>query len=563
MNVLGISAFGGASAAALVRGGTVVAALREERFSGKKNDAGFPRRAARGCLKIAGIEERELDAVVFYEKPLRRFERTIVSRLRGFPRSSRAFADDLFSWLGDRLWIAGKIAADLGIPREKVLFCDHQLAHAAAAFWPASSAEAAILVADGEGEWATTSLARGSPRGIEILAQLQHPQSLSLLASAVATYCGLESRPGEPLLSALATHGEPRHAAQFEQLLACGADGAPRLAGEIFRMPWSPTSGFGPALEAKLGSARPPGSRLRYEAGDRRDADVAASLQAALESVALGWAHDLHRRTGLADLCLGGELAWNSALVARLAQDGPFERIFVPLDPGDAGAALGAALHAAQLLGDAPVRGETQAFLGEELQRDPQPSARRVPLDEIPDEIARRLARGELVGWLRGRAEWGPRALGHRSLFADARSGPTVDRLRRQLKRREPWSAFSPAVQEERAHEWFDVPAAASSCTRAMLVSVAARGTAREQAPAIVAGNGTSRPQFVTRASDPSFHALLEGFATHGGIPFVLHTSLNQRGDASVRGESEALALMARTGLDALVVEDSLYEARA
>jgi carbamoyltransferase len=562
MNVLGLSAFGGTAAAAVVRNGVPIAAMRQERFSGKKNDAAFPKRAARACLSSAGLSERDLDAVVFYEKPLRRFERTIISRLRGFPNSARSFADDLFLWLGDRLWIAGRIAADLGVAREKVLFCDHHEAHAAAAFWPAACESAAILIADGEGEWATTSLARGTPAGMEILAQLQYPQSLSLLASAVASYCGLESRPGEPLLATLATHGEPRYTRHFEALLACGEDGVPHMPNDVFRIPWSPISGAGRALSAALGEGRPAGSRLRYEGEDRRDADIAASLQAALESVALNWARDLHRRTGLADLCFGGELAWNSALVARLARESPFERIFVPLDPGDGGAALGAALHAAQLMGEKIVRGSEQPFLGEEWISDPQSAARRLNVESIPDEIAQRLARGELVGWVRGRSEWGPRALGHRSLLADARSEVAVDRLRRQVKRREPWIAFSPAVLAERAQEICDVPAAAASCARAMLVNAVARAELREMAPSVVSGNGTTRPQSVSKESDPLFHGMLERFASRSGVPYVLHTSLNQRGDASVRGEVEALALMARTGLDALIVGELLYEAR-
>ena len=563
MNILGLSAFGGASAAAVVRDGVPVAAAREERFSGKKNDAVFPRRAARAVLRSAGISERELDAVVFYEKPLRRFERTIVSRLRAFPRGARPFADDLFLWLGDRLWLAGKLSEDLNVPREKLLFCEHQLAHAAAAFWPSPFEDAAILIADGEGEWTTTSLARGTSKGIELLAELRHPQSLSLLSSAVASFCGLESRPGEPLLCALATHGEPRYAKQLEELINCDESGVPRMVNGVFQLPWSPASGFGPALVAALGDARAAGSRLRCDGSDRRDADVAASLQAALETVVLRWARELHQRTGCADLCFGGELAWNSALVARLGKDGPFRQIFVPLDPGDAGAALGAALHATRLLGTEIPRDGEQAFLGEELVSDPQPAARQLQAGSIPDEISQRLARGELVGWMRGKAEWGPRALGHRSLLADARSATAVDRLRRHVKRREPWIAFSPAVLAERAGELFEIPAATRSCSRAMLVDAPARSELREQAPGILLGNGSSRPQIVSQENDPDFHAMLRSFAGRTGAPYVLHTSLNQRGDAIVHGEREAVALMARTGLDALLVEDRLYEARS
>jgi len=562
MNVLGLSAFGGASAAALVRDGVPVAALREERFSGKKNDATFPRRAARGVLRCAGVSERELDAVVFYEKPLRRFERTIVSRMRAFPRGARAFADDVFLWLGDRLWLADKISEELQVPREKVLFCEHHLAHAAAAFWASPCEQAAILILDGEGEWPSTSLGRGSQQGIELFSQLRHPHSLSLLASAVASYCGLESRPGEPLLFALATHGEPRYLRQFETLLGCGASGELRFGEGVFRLPWNPASGFGPALVAELGEAREAGSRLRYEGTQRRDADVAASLQAALEALVLRWARELQARAGCADLCLGGDLAWNSSLVARLGREALFQRIFVPLDPGDAGAALGAALYATKLLGGEVARGLDHGFLGEQLIGDPQPSARRLEPAAIPDEIARRLSCGQLVGWMHGRAEWGPRALGHRSLLADARSQSAVDRLRRLVKRREPWLAFSPAVLAERAGECFEIPTQALACSRAMQVAAATSAELRAQAPSLVAGDGTSRPQLVSRDADADFHAMLSCFAARTGVPYVLHTSLNQRGDAIVRGESDALALMERTPIDAVVVEDRLYEAR-
>jgi len=565
MIVLGLSAYGGTSAAALVSSGVPVAALREERLSGKKHDAAFPLRAARACLRSARLEARALDAVVFYEKPLRRFERTLVARLRAFPRGARGFADELFLWLGDRLWIAGKISAELGVPRERVFFTEHHLAHAACAFLTSPCDEAAILIADGEGEWSCASLARGGANGIEMLEELSFPNSLALLSSAIASFCGLESRPGEPLLCALATHGEPRHAQALRELIASDERGAVHLPRGVFALPWSPSSGPGEALRLALGEPRLAGSRLRWETGDRRDADVAASWQCALEESVLRCARELHARTGLAELCFGGELAWNSALVRRLALDGPFRRVCVPLDPGDAGAALGAALHASlELSGARPARASRGALdLGEELRAEPAAHARRLPESAIGAEIARRLARGQLVGWMRGRSEWGARALGRRSLLADASSASALDRLRRQAKRREAYVPFAAAFLEERAADWIEVPPAAHEAARHLLVSARAHAQLAQRAPALVAGDGTTRPQLVARAQDPLFHELLCEFAELRGLPFVLHTSLNQRADVSVRSESEALALMARTGIDALVVEDRLYEAGA
>jgi carbamoyltransferase len=400
---------------------------------------------------------------------------------------------------------------------------------------------------------------------VELLEQLDYPNSLALVSSAIAAFCGLESRPGEPLLSALATHGEPRHAQALSELLATDERGAAHLPADVFALPWSPSSGPGAALRRALGEPRAAGSRLRWEPQDRRDADVAASWQSALEESVLRSARELHARTGLADLCFGGELAWNSALVRRLALDGPFQRVCVPLDPGDAGAALGAALHASlELSGARAPLGACAAFaLGEELRADAAPHARTLPQEAIAAEIARRLASGQLVGWLRGRAEWGARALGQRSLLVDASNASAVDRLRREVKRREAYVPFAPAVLEERAAEWFEVPPAAQAAARHMLVSARVHGDLAQRAPALVAGDGSARPQLVAREVDPVFHELLREFDALRGLPFVLHTSLNPRADVSVRSEPEALALMARSGLDALVVEDRIYEAGA
>jgi carbamoyltransferase len=423
MHVLGLSAFGSDAAAVLLRDGLVVAAAQEERFTRVARDPSFPRRAVRACLREGGIEAQALDWVVFHEKPLRRFERVLASQLRGFPRSGGSFARSMFTWLGDRLWLKNRIASELSVPLERVLFASHHESHAASAFLPSPFEDAAVLVADGAGEWATTTLWRGTGSRLQLLAELRFPHSLALFTSALAQHLGFAPGGGESRLMELAAFGQPRFRAEVDRLLRVGADGSFTLDMDAFRFDYDSGHLAAPALERALGPARVPGAPLRLAAPDSRDADLAASVQAAVHDALLALLAELRRRAPVDDLCLAGEAFLDPTAVGRIARDGPFRRVFVQPAAGDAGAALGAALHVHYaVLGGARAWRQETAALGERLPEEPGPGAVALPDDDaVLDMLLARLRRDGLVGWARGRFEWGPRALGQRSLLADPR----------------------------------------------------------------------------------------------------------------------------------------------
>src|SRR5262245_39128969 len=288
MNILGISAFYHDAAAALVRDGMPVAAAQEERFSRKKNDPAFPAHAIRFCLHQGRITPQDLDWVVFHEKPLRKFERILVTQLRSFPRAGRAFSRAMFSWLGDRLWLKSKIARSLGIDASRVMFSEHHLSHAASAFSPSPFEEAAILTVDGVGEWATTTLGKGSGNRIEILSELHFPHSIGLLYSTVTAFLGFQVNEGEQKVMALAAFGEPRYEREMESLLELRSDGGYRISSGAFRYPFDPDQSYGKRLVDLFGEPRLPGGPVLMAPPDRRHADVAASLQAVTERALLG-----------------------------------------------------------------------------------------------------------------------------------------------------------------------------------------------------------------------------------------------------------------------------------
>jgi carbamoyltransferase len=562
MRILGLSAFGGEAAAALIVDGDVVAAAQEERFSRAPHDNSFPRRSIRYCLRQGGLTAADLDYVVFYEKPLRRFERVLASQLRGFPTSVGTFGRAMFTWLGDRLWLKNKIASEVGVPHEQVLFTEHHQAHAASAYFPSPFDEAAVLVADGAGEWATTSLHVGKGASIEPLGELAFPHSLSLFHSAITEFLGFAPGGGEQRVMELAAYGQPTQADQLRSLLNFGEDGEFTIDMKPFRFGFDGERLWGPALVETLGPPREAGAPLRMSGDDRRDADLAASLQLVVEDALLTLVRTLHKRAPCEALCLAGELALNQNAVARLLRDGPFEQLFVQPAAGDAGGALGAALWVHHAVGEGTRTWRQQhAFLGEPVTEEPADGARTLDGDDaVLDTLLGHLLAGRSVGWVRGRFEWGPRSLGHRSLLSDPRGADAKERINRAIKRREDFRPYSPAVPAERAAELFELPDGCELPLRFMQVSVPVKQAAREALPALVHVDGTARPQLVDAETDPLFHRLLTRFAEETGVPALLHTSLNLRGDPMVRGEEDAHALFTRSELDALVVEDRLYE---
>jgi carbamoyltransferase len=561
MRILGLSAFHRDSAAALVVDGVPVSASREERFTKKRGDSAFPRRAARFCLDRAGLAARDLDRVVFYEKPLRKFERVLAMQLQCFPRSSRTFTRSMFTWLGDRLWLASRIADELAVDVARVAFVEHQQAHAASAFYASPFERAAVLTIDDAGEWATAALARGDGAALEVAAEVHFPHSLGLVASAVAQFLGFEPGADEGKVAALARFGAPRFARELAQLVRAVEPGGFAVDARAFRFAFDNERLFDARLGELLGPPRAPGSPLRYRAPDTRDADVAASLQALIEERSLALARDLHARAGDDSLCFAGELALNRALNARLATDGPFREVFVPPDPGEAGAALGAALYVAHAVEGAPRRfRQSHARFGDAAGERAEEGASPLGGRERGcEEVLQRVARGEIVGWMRGESELAPFSLGQRCALASARGVDARERLLAAVQQSEPWLPARIAVVAERAPDYFELPDGCERALRFAQLEVRAKDALHAVAPSAIQPGGAAWVQIVDREDDPELFAVLARLGGATGAPLALIGTLELRGQPAVCSEADAVDLFRRSKLDALVVEDRLY----
>jgi len=567
--VLGVSAHYHDAAAALVVDGRIVAAMQEERFSRIKNDPSLPRRAARACLALGGIAAADLDAVVFYENPYAKLERVVVSLAREYPRSFRQFSPALGGQLGSKLWVLDQIADMLGVERRIVRFVEHHESHAACAFLCSPYADAAVLTVDGVGEAATTALWRGEGSALRCLGAIDFPHSLGLLYAAFTAYLGFEVNEGEYKVMGLAAHGQPRFREELARVLRLERDGSFTLEPKYFAHGTDTDVGFSPALETLLGPRRPPGRAFDLEADsdDRRCADVAASLQLATEEALLGLARAARERTGATALCLAGGVALNALANARLAREAGFERVFVPPAAGDAGGALGAALLGARDLGDPRPAALATAALGEPFDAGAAVDLARalglaaLPVPDASEAAAARIAAGKVVALCRGRFEFGPRALGQRSLLADATRAESRERLNRVIKQREPFRPFAPSVTAAAARAFF---ADAPNDMTPFMTTVCRTAPERAAAlPAVVHVDGTARVQTVTAASAPDLEPILAAVGRETGVPVVLNTSLNGAGEPIVAGPVEALAFFLQHPVDALVIGDALIERSA
>jgi carbamoyltransferase len=569
MKILGLSAHYHDSAAALVVDGVPVCAIQEERLSRRKNDAGFPQAAVEWCLDEAGIDPAALDAVVFYEKPMLKLERIVVSALRAFPRSWRSFPRAMKATLGEKAWVKGIIAARLGVPARKILFTEHHQSHAAAAFLTAPTAEAAILTADGVGEWATLSVGRGVKRAdgacaLDLLRELRFPHSLGLFYSAFTAYLGFEVNEGEYKVMGLASYGRPRFLDEVRAMIRRTADGAFELDLSFFDFHASARRSYSRRFVEAFGPARAPFEPLDPATAEgARYADVAASAQRVLEDLLVELARALHQESGLPDLCLGGGVALNGCANARILRESGFARVFVPPAPGDAGCALGAALYADRVhfrRPHAPV--PDHAFWGitadtdelERLAREDGLAVERAPDERaLLGDVAGELARGRIVGWMDGRCELGPRALGHRSILAAPGRAETRDRLNREVKYREEFRPFAPAVPLELADRYFELPPGGARLCRFMSGVFPVRPEWRARLAAVTHVDGTARVQAVDAETSPRFHALLHAYGAASGVPVLLNTSFNLAGEPIVARAVEGYSTFRRSGIDLLV----------
>ncbi|MGI9227852.1 MAG: carbamoyltransferase family protein [Gammaproteobacteria bacterium] len=561
MDILGISAFYHDAAAALVRDGIPIAAAQEERFSQLKNDPAFPVRAIRFCLREGQITARELDWVVFYEKPLRKFERILITHLKYYPRSARAFTRAMFLWLGDRLWMKNRIASELGISPNKILFTEHHQSHAASAFFASPFSEAAILTVDGVGEWATTTFGRGNGNDLDIISEIHFPHSLGLLYSAITAFLGFKVNEGEQKVMGLSAYGKPTYLDQLLSLVELDDDGSYEIDISAFRYPYDPDKSFGNKLKALLGDSRTPKQPILFTGENRRHADIAASLQAVLERGLLSLVNELYKQVPSSNLCLAGGVALNVIANSKILEQGPFQHIFIQPAAGDAGGALGAALYVNHVfLNSKRLFVQDHAFFGEAINLEQNTSSNEISNeDKLIDEVVSNLINGKTVGWVQGRFEWGPRSLGHRSLLADPRNPKMKNHINQQIKHRENFRPFAPSITKEFADQYFDMPAGSDFPTKFMLLSVPVLDKCADKIPAALHIDNTGRIQVVDHKIDPLFHKLITRFGEETGVPVLLNTSLNLQGEPIVRGEKEAVSVLKRSGMDMLVVENRIY----
>ena len=574
MRILGVSFDYHDAAAALVVDGVPVAAAAEERFTRVKHDRRLPESAAAWCLARAGIAAGDLDAVVFYEKPFRKLSRILAGAVDSFPSSGALFRRASAAWLGERLWVGPRLERAFGLPPEKVLFCEHHLSHASSSFFPSPFDEAALLTVDGVGEWATASRGRGrrgASGGGEVVleAEMRYPHSLGLLYSAFTAYLGFEVNEGEYKVMGLAPYGRPRFAGEIRRMVQPFGDGSFRLDLDWFAFHHDPARAFARRFEEAFGPARSPGAGDPSE--DPRYCDVAASVQLVCEELMLEMAREAHRRTGSKNLCLSGGVALNAVANARVMRESPFERVWIQPAAGDAGGALGAALYAANALGSPPRWEMRRADLGPEHAAADAAAALRaagLAYEEIDDEaalcarVAGMLAGGSAVGWHQGRSEWGPRALGQRSILADPRPAAMKRTLNEKIKFRELFRPFAPSIAAEAAPDWFDLGVRGADPYRFMLATAPVLEGRRETLGAVTHVDGSARLQTVDAAGSPLYSRLIAAFAAETGVPAVLNTSFNLKGEPIVETPSDAIATFLASGMDALVLGRFLVSSR-
>ena len=589
-HILGISCYFHDAAAALLCDGQLIAAAEEERFTRKKHDYEFPRHAIDFCLRAGGIRAADLDYVAFFEKPLLKFERLLLSSMQTFPRSHAVFREAMISWLGDKLWIKHLIEKSLGVPPARILFSEHHLSHAASAFFCSPFNEAAILTVDGVGEWTTASLGMAQKTEIKLLKEIRFPHSVGLLYSAFTAFLGFEVNEGEYKVMGMAPFGTPRYVDEVHKLIRLGNDGSFELNMEYFSFHYSPDQTFNSKFEQLFGPPRDPkalfftpasgypsyfgekpGNVAELGKQNQHYADIAASIQAVTEEIMLRIAQQAYKETGQKKLCMAGGVALNSVANGKILRQTPFEEIYIQPAAGDGGGAIGAALYAYHTSLGKP-RGFVMehAYWGEEhgpdeietfLKENGIRYQRLEDEDKLIDRVVDRLQEGKVIGWCQGRFEWGPRALGHRSILADPRRAEMKDLVNVKIKFREPFRPFAPSVLAERVEDYFELPDAAKHFpARFMLYVVDVKENKRHIIPAITHVDGTGRLQTVCREQSPKYYRLIENFGQATGVPVVLNTSFNLKGEPIVNTPKEAFHTFAESGMDVLVLGNYVIE---
>ena len=587
MYILGISAFYHDSAAALIKDGEVVAAAMEERFSRIKHDNGFPQLAIDFCFEHAQISANDLEYVVFYEKPLLKFERILQTALNTFPRSSGLWREAMMNWLTDKLWVRSHVARGIGVPYDKVLFCDHHMSHAASAFFACPFKDAAILTVDGVGEWTTTALGTGksslgeakdTPPAIELFEEQRFPHSLGLLYSTFTAWLGFRVNNGEYKVMGMSPYGEPRYLDKVYKVIQQEpASGSFRLDMSYFDFHRSTARSYSDKFLDLFGERRDadadfftrrthPQLCSEQSAMERNQyyADIAASVQQVTEDTLINIANYLHRKTGMDKLVMAGGVALNTKANWRILNETPFEELWIQPAAGDDGGALGAALWAWHvLLGKPRSWTQSHAYFGKEYNDGQYLGFLKSAglkyktcknEDELTETVVDALLNQQVIGFHQGRFEWGPRALGNRSILADPRGEDMKEIVNTKIKFREPFRPFAPVILRERSPEYFDYPQVSDHHAPRYMLMVAPIKADKQQEICAVNHEGTGRLQSIDRETNPRYYDVVKSFGDATGVPVVLNTSFNLRGEPIVNSPQEAFNTFRNSDIDMLVL---------
>jgi carbamoyltransferase len=590
VHILGVSCYYHDASAALLHDGVLIAAAEEERFSRQKHDFRFPKNAIRFCLEQGQITGKDIDYVVFFEKPFRKLDRILMTTLQTYPQSHKVFRESMISWMLDKLWVRTTIQNEFGIGRDRVLFCEHHLSHAASAYLCSPFDEAAILTVDGVGEWVTSTCGIGRGNEIRLTKQIEFPHSIGLLYSAFTAFLGFEVNEGEYKVMGMAPYGTPSYVDKVWKLVTQNRDGSFSLDMDYFSFHHSTEQTYNRQFVGLFGEPRPsklpffteatgfpkyfgtaPGNYDELCRLNQHYADVAASIQQVTEELLLNMAVSLHRESGLRQLCIAGGVGLNSVANARILRETPFEQVFVQPAAGDGGGALGAALWAYNTLLGQPRRfamqhacwgrANSDTEIGDFLRQNSIPFRYFDDDDKLLDHVVARLVQGKVIGWAQGRFEWGPRALGNRSILADPRNPEMKDIVNAKIKFREPYRPFAPSVLVEHSEEYFDLPQVRNHHpARYMLYVVPVRESKQGTLPAITHVDGTARLQTVFRDQSPRYYRLIERFGQATGVPVLLNTSFNLKGEPIVNTPAEAFSTFSKSEMDGLILENFVMQ---
>jgi carbamoyltransferase len=591
MYILGISCYYHDAAAALLQDGMLVAAAEEERFTRIKHDYGFPNQAIDFCLSQAGITGRDLDYVVFYEKPLLKFERILMTTLQMFPKSWGVFRESMITWFNEKLWIKGNILNKLDIPDDKLLFVEHHLSHAASAFFCSPYEESAILTIDGVGEWTTATLGRATANWdgkgqnqIELFGEVKFPHSLGLLYSAFTAFLGFQVNEGEYKVMGMAPYGQPTRVDDVYKIFEVSDDGGFRLNMDYFSFHHSTSRTFNGKFTELFGEPRvhesvfytptthPKKNHPNWDDAtaqrNQHYADIAASIQYVTEETVLKMANYIYQRTGLKKLCMAGGVALNSVANGRILRETPFEDVWIQPAAGDSGGALGAALYVHHALLGHPRKFIMehaywgQAYSSHEAQSAIELTGRSYQRIEDPEHRAEMMVddmlAGKVIALFQGRFEWGPRALGNRSILADPRQAEMKEIVNARIKFREPFRPFAPVILEDRASEYYaglENPAQHYPL-RYMLMVYPTKDGCGDRIQAVTHEGGTGRIQTVNSETNPLYYRTVELFGQATGVPVLLNTSFNLRGEPIVTTPLNALNTFGKSDIDTLYLDN-------